>query len=161
MQEQWKPIKGYEGLYEISNFGRVKSIKTNKIRKPNPDGSGYLKIDLYYKKYKTLKIHRLVAEAFIENKFNLPQVNHIDGNLLNNHYQNLEWCSPSYNSWHRTYILNKNSLHPCKPVKCVELNKNFNSISNAARYMKLAQPTITEVLNNPNRTAGGYHWTTK
>ena len=142
MKEIWKPIKGYENLYKISNLGRVISIKTNKIRKLGYDKDNYLKIELYNKSYKSVKVHRLVAEAFIPNPCHYSQVNHIDGNKSNNRVDNLEWCNGSYNCRHRVYQLNKNSLYPCKKVKCCELNKTFPSISMASHFIKRKQSKI-------------------
>lgn len=107
-EEIWKPVNGYEGKYWISNLGRIKN-KT-KILKPAlkkeyiMSKGGYYQISLSNgKKYdsSTKLIHRLVAEAFIPNPDNLPQVNHIDHNPLNNCVENLEWCSAKYNSNHK------------------------------------------------------------
>lgn len=101
IMENWKDIKNYEGLYQISNFGNVKSLITNKILKPSIDRYGYTRFSATRdKKQKTLRIHRLVGECFISNPNNLPQLNHIDGNKLNNNYLNLEWCSDSDNKKH-------------------------------------------------------------
>lgn len=161
MKEVWKPIKGYEKLYLISNNGRVKSLRKNIIRKTNTDGSGYLKVELYNKSFKTLKIHRLVAEAFVPNPLNKNEVNHKDGNILNNNYQNLEWVTSKENSIHRIYVLKKNYLNPCKPILCVELNKKFPSIGEASRFINCKSSSISEVLNNRNRKSGGYHWITQ
>ena len=110
-KEYWKPVVGYEGLYEVSNWGRVKSLdrwkssKNNsktfikgRILKPANDGQGYLQVVLYKNGYKkTFKVHRLVAEAFIPNSDNLPEVNHKDEQKDNNIYTNLEWCDRKYN----------------------------------------------------------------
>lgn len=101
MEEIWKDIAGYEGLYEVSNLGRVKSLITNKILKPSFDGKkNYLFVGLYKKGVKTklINVHRLVAMAFIPNPNNYPQVNHIDENKINNRADNLEWCTIKYNS---------------------------------------------------------------
>ena len=100
LNEIWKPIKGYEGLYEVSNFGRIKSLKFGKERiiKGSKDKYGYLQVGLSKNnKSKTFKVHRLVAEAFIDNTDNLPQVNHKDENPSNNVVSNLEWCDAKYN----------------------------------------------------------------
>ena len=101
--EIWKDIEGYEGLYQVSNKGRIKSLnyrRTGKERvlSSSPTSSGYLVVCLYKnKKPKPFLIHRLVAEAFIPNSDNLPEVNHKDENKLNNRVENLEWCDREYN----------------------------------------------------------------
>ena len=111
MQEIFKDIKGYEGLYKISNKGRVKAltawsgnyykakyINKEKILTPTDNGKGYLIIGLCKRgKRKNFYIHRLVAEAFIKNPNNLPQVNHIDYDKTNNNVNNLEWISQAEN----------------------------------------------------------------
>lgn len=97
LNEVWKDIEGYEGLYQVSNLGRVKSVKNNIIRKPRI-ASGYFYVNLSKAgKKKTYKIHRLVAQHFIANPNNYPCVNHKDENKLNNFYDNLEWCTFKYN----------------------------------------------------------------
>ena len=102
--EIWKDIDGYEGLYQISNEGRVKSLKYNhtneeKFLKAKRNRNGYLLVGLCKDgKPKKKLVHRLVAEAFIENPNGLPQVNHKDENKMNNCVENLEWCDASYNT---------------------------------------------------------------
>ena len=98
--ENWKDIPGYEGLYQISDFGNVKSLISNRLLKPSKDKFGYVRFNaLKNKKSKTLRIHRLVMEVF--NPINsFMQVNHIDGNKLNNRLNNLEWCTDSDNKKH-------------------------------------------------------------
>ena len=101
--EQWKPVDGYEGLYEVSNLGRVKSLNYNhtgkeKILKSNKV-KGYLQVTLFKNgKMKYFKVHRLVATSFIPNPMGLPEVNHKDEVKINNVVSNLEWCSAKYNS---------------------------------------------------------------
>lgn len=98
MEEIWKDIEGYEGLYQISNLGRVWSVKKEIYRKEGfvgPYPSVSLTKDGHYD---TFSIHRLVAKAFIPNPLDLPQVNHKDENPLNNCVDNLEWCTAKYNS---------------------------------------------------------------
>ena len=99
--ENWKDVPGYEGLYQISNLGNVKSLYSNKILKPSIDKYGYTRFSATKDKIqKTLIIHRLVAKLFIPNPNNLPQVNHKDGNKKNNCKNNLEWCTDSDNKKH-------------------------------------------------------------
>lgn len=103
MEEIWKEISGYEGLYMVSNLGNVKSINYrhhgySKNLVPKVNNSGRLWVELTKNgKRKPLLVHRLVANAFIPNVNNLPQVNHIDENTKNNSVENLEWCTGSYN----------------------------------------------------------------
>ena len=110
-QEIWKPISNYEGLYEISNKGQIKSvgryIKSNhnntrfqeeKIRKLTVNNKGYITVRLCKNgKYKTFLVHRLVAETFIPNPLGYNEINHKDENKTNNKVDNLEWCSHDYN----------------------------------------------------------------
>lgn len=111
-EEEWRPIKGYEGLYEVSSFGRVRSldryVKTGygsyrlhkgKVLSPGKDKDGYLSVHLFCngKVHKRL-VHRLVAQAFIPNPDNLPMINHKDEDKTNNSVDNLEWCTAKYNT---------------------------------------------------------------
>lgn len=115
--EQWKSVDGYNGLYEVSNFGNVRSLgrkielpnggvywKPKKILKQNTDKYGYKYVGLtdLSGRMKSKKVHRLVAIAFIENVNNYQQVNHIDEDKANNHADNLEWCTPDYNNKYGT-----------------------------------------------------------
>ncbi|MFL2104164.1 NUMOD4 motif-containing HNH endonuclease [Mycobacteroides abscessus] len=103
--EVWRPVEGYKA-YEVSSFGRVRSkgfimnngaFRKGIILKPYPDPKGYLKVDIHRN---IKKVHRLVAQAFIENSMNKPQVNHKDGDKSNNHIDNLEWMTNSENTQH-------------------------------------------------------------
>ena len=109
-EEIWKDIPGYEGLYQVSNFGRVKSLRRpygnnggiqwtkERILSPGKDKDGYLQVNLHCNgKQHQRKVHRLVAQAFLPNMDNLPMVNHKDEDKTNNNVDNLEWCDQKYN----------------------------------------------------------------
>lgn len=99
--EIYKDIPGYEGYYQVSNLGNVKSIRSNKVIKPTPHTKGYLKAQLCVNgKRKMLYIHRLVAELFIPNELGLEQVNHINRDKHDNRVENLEWVSCQDNIIH-------------------------------------------------------------
>ena len=96
--EVFKDIEGYEGLYQVSNYGNVLSVKRNKFLKPAEQCCGYYKIALSKKCIvKSFLVHILVAQAFLENPDNLPVVNHLDENRKNNNVSNLEWCTVEHN----------------------------------------------------------------
>lgn len=98
MEEIFKDIENYEGLYQISNFGRVYSLISKKFMSPVSNGNGYLSVNLSKNgKLKHCYIHRLVASTFIPNPSNLPQINHISEIKTENFVSNLEWCTPKYN----------------------------------------------------------------
>ena len=96
-QELWKWINGYEGVYKVSSYGNIYSFKSNKIMKNSPNTRGYLSVELFNNGSSRNLVHRLVANAFIPNPNNYPQINHIDENPKNNHMDNLEWCTSKYN----------------------------------------------------------------
>ena len=168
--ELWKDIPGYEGYYQISNTGIVKTLgrkkgfihaKTrNLIQWENK--KGYLLVGLRNKagKKKSYQLHRLVAEAFIPNPGNKPQVNHIDGNKQNNRASNLEWATNYENHIHKVYVLGVNSVAKIKPVLCVETGVVYDSVHNAARSLNSAKSfsQIATVARGERKTALGYHW---
>lgn len=118
MKEIWKPILGYENLYSISNFGNVFSIQSKRNIKQTKNSKGYLIVGLCKnKKRKSCLIHRLVAEAFIDNPNKLPEINHKNENPLNNTITNLEWCTHKYN-------MNYNNLGKRAKIK-KELNEIY------------------------------------
>ncbi len=118
MKEIWKPILGYENLYNISNLGNAFSIKNNRNIKPTKNSKGYLMVGLCKnKKRKSCLVHRLVAKAFIDNPSNLPEINHKDENLSNNAASSLEWCTHKYN-------MNYNNLSKRAKIK-KELNELY------------------------------------
>ena len=159
--EEWKDIKGYEGLYQISNKGNVKSLGNNKTRKEKilspRKHSGYFFVTLCKKgeKPKNFDIHRLVAEHFLLNPDNLPVVNHKDENKLNNNVENLEWCTFAYNTIY--------SINEGKPRKiiCVETNEIFDSSEDVIRKMfdgKGYSSTIRGHLKGRTKSAYKYHF---
>ena len=151
-----KDIKGYEGLYAVTSCGKVWSYRTSKFLKPEKTNNGYLRVSLARKqKYIHYFIHRLVAQAYLENPSSLPQVNHKDEDKTNNSLNNLEWASVSTNINYGT-----RNAKISKIIYCVELNKTFKSITEAGRELKISPPSICCVLKHRgySKTAGGYHW---
>lgn len=170
MQEIWKDVCNYEGYYQISNKGRIKSLDRyverngklvkvkGKILNLNKNNAGYYYLNLCTNNSrKKFLIHRLVAIAFIPNQNKLKCINHKDENKSNNSVENLEWCNHKYNSNYGN-IRSKLSDKKCKSVICLELNKKFKSQTEAANYFNIKQSAISFCCNNSNRTAGGYHW---
>ena len=153
-----KDIKGYEGLYAITEEGQVWSYYSKRFIKPHIRSNGYLQVLLSKGGIKkSYKVHRLVAQAYLPNPDNLPEVNHIDEDKTNNCVNNLEWCSHEYNlnyGQHNEKI--SNSLK--KRCLCVELNKEFNSINEAGLFIKRNPSGVSAALNGKQKTAGGYHW---
>jgi hypothetical protein len=104
-KEIWKDVEGYEGIYKISTYGRIKSYKTRlkgKLLSGTVNSDGYNVIILFKDGERGKRIPRLVAKAFIQNPENKPQVNHKDLNKSNNHVDNLEWCTAKENTYHAT-----------------------------------------------------------
>ena len=165
MVEIWKDILGYEGLYQVSNLGNVMSFwgKTPKLLRAGKSSSGYLFVILsnHNKSRKNFKIHRLVAQAFLPNPNNYPQVNHKDENPLNNNVSNLEFCTQQYNNQYGTR-LERVSRALSKPV--LQFDKNgifineYPSIKDAARKTGVNQGDIVWVCRGKLKTAGGYIW---
>ena len=167
IEEQWLDISGYEGLYQISNFGRVKSFyfKNPRILKPHKV-KGYSNVELYKnKKKKQFYIHRLVMENFcpIEN-MNVLDVNHKDEDKSNNHISNLEWMTHKDNLNYgsraekaRMKMQGKNSSRS-KKVRCVEKNVIYEALREAERQLGIPATNISKACKGKIKTAGGYHW---
>lgn len=156
MKEEYRDIKGYEGLYQVSNLGNVKSLKfgKEKILIPTKKSCGYLIVGLFKQgKRKFCLVHRLVAEAFIENTNKLPQVNHKDENKTNNQFTNLEWCDNKYNINYGT-----RTEKTTKQVMCVETGVVYPSAKEVERQLGFAQSNISNACNGKIKTCGGYTW---
>lgn len=168
MKEIWLDVVGYEGLYLISNYGNVKSLITNKILNERKSSSGYLSVMLYKdKKPKYHSIHRLVANAFLNNDSNLPFVNHKDENKANNNVNNLEWCTRLYNMNCGTISerISTKRGHKARLKRSVyQIDKKGNivnrweSIAEAARKTGTARTSIYECCRGIHKTANGYIW---
>lgn len=159
IEEDWRKIEGFENFY-VSNLGRVRNVKSNKILKENIK-NGYAYVGLTEgTKQKSCRVHRLVANAFIDNPENKKYVNHIDGNKLNNRVDNLEWITASDNVKH---ALNNNLF--CTQARKVSqydkkgnLIKTFNSLAEASNVTGIDDSSICKVCkNNDNhKTASGF-----
>ena len=148
-----KDIKGYEGLYAVTSCGQVWGYKRKKFLSPRLQ-NGYLRVVLCKNGVtKDFFVQRIVAETFIPNPNSLPQVNHKDENKKNNCINNLEWCDAKYNINYGT-----RNLRMSKGVRCVELNKTYNSITEAAQDTKVKIQSISACLYGLQKTAGKYHW---
>lgn len=186
MEEIWQSVKGYDGIYEVSNIGNVKrlsrTIKGNyeapyvlkeKILILNISPLGYHQITLWKnKKANTKKVHRLVAEKFIKNPLNLPQVNHKNGNKLDNYIENLEWCDQTYNNiharktglnvskkgkQHHAYGFNNKKSHILKNLK----TGNKKSLMEVANEYKVCRTYIYAMMIGKKRNRTDYIMETK
>ncbi len=151
-EEQWRVIDGFNGKYAISNKGRVKNINTNRILGGKYDGAGYKAVQLDGKNY---NVHRLVALAFIPNPQNLPHINHIDEDKLNNDVKNLEWCTPSENVRHSIYKQCCKVKQLTKEGKLIRIWESFYQIERELGYSRQA---ITKVCKGKQQYSYGYHW---
>lgn len=182
MLEEWKDIPGYEGLYQVSNLGRVKSLSKvvncyngfrtlqEKILKQNIQ-KGYATVLLYHCNKKRYVTHRLVAEAFIPNPENKPFIDHINTIRTDNRVENLRWVTAKENinnpitraslfgRKHSEYTKEKISNSAFKKtILCVETGTIYQSLNEAAKQTKICKTCLSAVCNGKRNTAGGYHW---
>lgn len=159
MIEEWKDIIGYEGLYQVSNLGRVKSLRYNKVLKPCVSETGYKYVLLVDKDShnKNWRLHKLVAMTFVPNPDNLPQVNHIDENKLNNSADNLEWCTAEYNSNYGTRG-QKISLKKGTACICTDTGAIYRSIREASKKTGLEETCISACCREVRPHTRGTHW---
>ena len=176
---EWRSVKGYDGRYLVSNTGFIYSKISNKVLKPNKMNNGYLSVELFKDgKSKRLLIHRIVAEAFIDNPESLPIVNHKDEDKTNNSVDNLEWCTQKYNANYGNALEKKkrnrtvsdavkNSLllgsksrqiPLLQFTKSGEFLKRFNSAVEAGRLLKINASHIGENCKKIRKSAGGFCW---
>lgn len=169
IMEEWKDVPEYIGLYQVSNYGRVRSLNylghgKTQIMKHNILKKGYHQVK--FCKNNTSKcflVHRLVAELFVDNPnpYEFNQVNHKDEDKDNNHSSNLEWCNNDYNCHYgtRSERSSKNNLNNplrSKQVCCIETGIIYQSINEAQR--QIGCRNISSVCCGIRSTAGGYHW---
>lgn len=170
--EEWRMIPGYDGLYMVSNLGRVKSLNYNKtgeekIMTPSVYTGGYLRVKLAKnKKRKLYLVHRLVAMAFIPNPDNLPYINHKDENPANNCADNLEWCTHEYNINYGTRIekVVKKTTNDKRSKRVVQYSldgtaiKVWPSSHEIERQLGFRHGNITNCCRGRQNTAYGYIW---
>lgn len=158
MEEIWKDIEGFEGLYQVSNLGNVKSLPRNttkgKLLKPAKTRNGYLQVVLSKNgEAKRFYIHRLVAEAFLPNEDELPEVDHINSDKTDNRVANLQWIS-------RVENLRKKETGMMIPkrVICLETGKIFETVADAANYVNRTPRTMLYHLSGKHKTCAGKHF---
>jgi hypothetical protein len=157
--EIWKDVIGYENYYQISSWGSVKSFhkyrdgQRERILKQQITKNKYKQITLHNSgQRKCMKIHRLVGLHFIDNPNNLPEINHIAGNKLNNYWEDLEWCTGEANIEHAFSAQLHNN--PRKKVYCPELNKVFKSVRAASGYLGISSSDISGCCKEKTKSAG-------
>jgi len=169
MNEIWKDIAGYEDLYEVSNMGRVRSLRFGKTRllKPGKNTCGYLQVNFYKDgKKKMFLVHRLVADAFIPNPQGYPVINHRDENPANNHVDNLEWCSQAYNVRYGTGLKRMAMKLKNGPLakQVLQYDRDSNlvriwpSAQEAKRQLGFNRGHICQCCNGERKSAYGYIW---
>lgn len=157
--EEWRDIAGYEGLYKVSNLGRVMRVKgspgarSDRVLKTGRDRYGYPRVNLYCGGKAAFRyVHRLVAVAFLTGEVK-REVDHIDGNKTNNNVENLRWATSAENVNNPVTIKLR-----AKPVVCVDTGKIFESLSAAGDHLRVSVAAICYAARGVRKTAGGFHW---
>ena len=155
LNEAWVAYKGYEGRYEISNTGMVKSLPFGRILKPTVNEHGYESVQLSINnKAKRVLVHRLVAITFIDKIEGKESVNHIDGNKTNNHVSNLEWVTTQENSIHASYM----GLLKTRSVIDTITNVEYQSIIKAANSIGIPHQTLYHYLKGDRKNKTSLVW---
>lgn len=174
MTEIWKDIPNYEGLYQVSNLGRIKSIgrrvswkfydkpcarnHNERMITPEVGKIGYYRVGLCKNGKRTrYSLHRIIAKAFIPNPDNLPTVNHKNGIKTDNRLENLEWVSYSDNNLHAWRVLNKKAYN-AKAVRCKETGEVFRTMAEAAIKYGKKRTALCQQMKTANRKFSGLHW---
>lgn len=173
--EQWRDIDGFEGMYQVSDLGRVRSLERTvkmvrygkeydmhhkgRILKTIVMKDGYESIQIFKdSKHHTYKVHRLVAKAFLPNPDNLPEVNHKDGNKCNNTSENLEWCTRGHNIRHafKNGLIDKNNM-TCNRKRVMRSDGIvFDSLTEAARASGACVGNVSKCCSGELRHTAGY-----
>ena len=162
--EIWHDIEGYEGLYQISNKGHVKSLYkgSERILRPVIDRYGYYRIMLYNDSVrKIFSIHRLVAQAFIPNLYNKPQVNHLDENKKNNSVDNLEWATAKENSNYGSRnekVADSRSKPILQYSKSGDFIREWKSAAEVERVLGINNSDIIQCCKGRRKSSGGFIW---
>lgn len=164
--EKWKDIKDYEGLYQVSNLGNVKSLARSttkgKVLVKSFDKDGYQKVTLSKLGFhKQFSVHKLVAIAFIPNPYNFKEINHIDENKTNNSTNNLEWCTSKYNNHYGTSI-SRRSRNRKVEILQYDLQGNFikkwDGAIDAEKTLNISRKQISACLRGKHKSASGFIW---
>ena len=167
--ETFLSVPGYEGLYEVSNLGNVKTLRKGRLLTQCSDKNGYKGVCLTKDgKSRTIQVHRLVAMAFLPNPENLPEVNHKDESHDNNCVENLEWISKKGNRNYGTYRERMSKTQKEKGThsksisaydkKTLVFVKSYDSITEAEKELGLSKGSIGQALSGRTKTSGGYIW---
>lgn len=171
--EEWRAVVGFEGLYEVSSIGRVRSCDhivptkygtrktTGRVLRQQNDKDGYKKVCLCKcNKKKTRSVHRLVAEAFIENPDNLPLINHKDEDKSNNRVENLEFCTVYYNNTYNNKCFRGGAKRRKRIVQLLDgvPVKEWVGVTHASEILGISQRNISSCLTGKRHLAGGYGW---